>query len=143
METKYFNSRIGWLVWVVYPFTVVCCMAGPIFTGTDVWLGLSLSVVFCACMLILMLSTKYAVRGSEFGVRNLYSWQWFPIGKIASIQQTNSIIASAALSTKRIAIRFSDPKVLRSYAALEISPKNQQEFIALLLQINPSIRVIF
>ena len=84
--------------------------------------------------------TKYAVRDNEFGVKYLYKWNWFPIDKVESIKLTRGISASAALSTDRIAIKFSDRKILKSAAPLEISPKNRQEFISELLKINPGIK---
>ena len=87
------------------------------------------------------MSTKYAIRGKEFGVKILIGWQWFPIEKIESITYVDSILASAALSTHRIAIKFSDRKVLKSSSPLEISPKDDKAFIDELLSINPDIRV--
>lgn len=115
-------------------------MAGPILTDSDYWLGIVLAVPFCLFVCYAFVSTKYAVRGNEFGVKGLLGWQWFPIDRIESITHVNSILASAALSTHRIAIKFSDRKVLKSSLPLEISPKDDNGFIAALLRVNPDIK---
>ncbi|MDE5813948.1 MAG: PH domain-containing protein [Muribaculaceae bacterium] len=141
METKIYRSRVGWWVYAIIPFTILCCMAGPILTGSDYWLGVALSVPFSVFILYAICSTKYAVRGNEFGVKGLSGWEWFPIEKIESIKHVNSILASSALSTHRIAIKFSDRKVLKSSSPIEISPKDEKEFIADLLRVNPDIKV--
>ncbi|MDE6057550.1 MAG: PH domain-containing protein [Muribaculaceae bacterium] len=49
--------------------------------------------------------------------------------------------APATSLTHRLAIRFSDSKVLKSSAPLVISPVRQDEFIAHLTSINPDIKV--
>ncbi|MDE7421112.1 MAG: PH domain-containing protein [Muribaculaceae bacterium] len=141
MEIKVFKSKVDWWVYAIIPFIILCCMAGPILTDSDYWFGIVLSIPFCILVYYVIVSTKYAVRGNEFGVKSLIGWQWFPIDKIESIKRTNSILASAALSTNRIAIKFSDRRILKSSAPLEISPKDERKFIADLLRINPDINV--
>lgn len=141
METKIYKSRVDWWVYALIPFIFLCCMLGPILTGSDYWLGIVLAVPFCLFVCYAFMSTKYAIRGKEFGVKILIGWQWFPIDKIESITYVDSILASAALSTHRIAIKFSDRKILKSSSPLEISPKDDKAFIDELLSINPDIRV--
>ena len=141
METKIYKSRVDWWVYTIIPFIFLCCMLGPILTDSDYWLGIVLAIPFCLFVCYAFVSTKYAVRGNEFGVKDLLEWQWFPIEKIESITHVNSILASAALSTHRIAIKFSERKVLKSSSPLEISPKDDKGFIADLLRVNPNIRI--
>ena len=141
MEIRIYRSKIGWWVYALIPFVFLCSMLGPILTDSDYWLGFVLAIPFCIFLYYVIISTKYAVRGNEFGVKGLIGWQWFPIDKIESIKRTNSILASAALSTHRIAIKFSDRRILKSSSPLEISPKFEKEFIADLLSINPDIKV--
>ena len=142
MEMKVYKSRIDWWVYALVPFIFLCCMLGPILTDSDYWLGFALSVPFCILVCYLVISTEYAIRGDEFGVKGLSGWQWFPIDRIESISHVNSILASAALSTHRIAIKFSDRKILKSSSPLEISPKDDKGFIAALLRVNPDIKVV-
>lgn len=141
METKIYKSKVDWWVYTIIPFTFLCCMIGPILTDSDYWLGLVLAVPFCLFICYAFISMKYAIRGNEFGVKSLLGWQWFPIDRIESITHVNSILASAALSTNRIAIKFHDRRILKSSSPLEISPKDDKAFIAALLSINPDIRI--
>ena len=107
MEIKVFKSKVDWWVYAIIPFIILCCMAGPILTDSDYWFGIVLSIPFCILVYYVIVSTKYAVRGNEFGVKSIIGWQWF----------------------------------LKSSAPLEISPKDEREFIADLLRINPDINV--
>lgn len=138
--TKIYKSKIDLWVYAIIPFIFICCMLGPILTDTDYWFGCILGVIFSIFVCSMFISTKYAVRGNDFGVKYLCKWNWFPIDKVESIKLTRGISASTALSTDRIAIKFSDRKILKSAAPLEISPKNRQEFISELLKINPGIK---
>ncbi|MDE7345634.1 MAG: hypothetical protein K2N48_02700 [Muribaculaceae bacterium] len=71
METKIYRSRVDWWVYAIIPFTVLCCMTGPILTGSYYWLGVVLSVPFCLIIFYVIISTKYAIRGNELGVKGL------------------------------------------------------------------------
>ncbi|MDE6574488.1 MAG: PH domain-containing protein [Muribaculaceae bacterium] len=64
-----------------------------------------------------------------------------PISKIKSMKKTCGILATAAMSTKRVSITFTDRSVMKSYAPLEISPKNRNGFMAQLKSINPNIEI--
>lgn len=141
METKYYNSKIGWWVYAIIPIYFLCSMTGPILSHSDYLIAVILTIPFCAFLFTLIFTTKYAIRGNELGVRSFYRWSWFPIDNIESIRQTKSILTSAALSTDRIAIKFKDRKILKSAAPLEISPKHRAEFISELLSVNPTIKV--
>lgn len=62
-----------------------------------------------------------------------------PISKSKDAQKTTGYLATAGMSHLRVSIRFTDRFALKSYAPLEISPKNRDEFIAHLMEINPDI----
>lgn len=141
METKIFYSKVDWWVYALIPFVVFCCMLGPILSNSDYWLGVLLSAPLCILMFWLLSSTRYAVRGKALGVKCGFQWKWFPIGEIERIAETKSILAAPALSAERIAVKFSDRKILKSSAPLEISPKEKEALIAELLKINPEIQV--
>ena len=64
-----------------------------------------------------------------------------PIDKIKSVKKTTGILATAAMSTKRVSISFTDRSVLKSFAPLEISPKDRDAFIAHINSINPDIEI--
>ena len=145
METKYYRSKIDWWFWILLLIIAsLFCLIGSILEGK--WIPGTLElclVLFIVTLLGYLFSTvKYAIRGNEIGIRGLtYKWEWFPIDKIESIKLIKSILASSALSFDRIAINFSDRKVLKSSMPLEISPKDREEFLNTLKSINPSILI--
>lgn len=111
-------------------------------SNSDYWLELILAIIFSAFVLSLILDTKYSIRGNEFGVKYLYRWTWLPIDKIESVKPVKSFMAAAALSQDRIAIKFSDPRVLKSFAPIEIAPRYTDQFISELIKVNPDIRLL-
>ena len=61
--------------------------------------------------------------------------------KIKEIKPTKSVLSSPATSlSHRLAITFTDRKILKSYIPLIISPVRQDEFIRQLLSVNPEIK---
>lgn len=141
METKYYTSRVDWWVYAIVVFTVVYCLTFAFFLE-DYWLFISMAVVFGGFEIFVFASVKYAVRGNEIGVRGaFFKWHWYPVDKISTVKKTSGILAASALSARRIAIRFSDRKTLKSSAPLEISPADRDAFIDALVAINPDIRV--
>ncbi len=65
-----------------------------------------------------------------------------PIDKIKSVKKTTGILSTAAMSTKRVSISFTDRSVLKSFAPVEISPKDRDGFMAQLKLVNPNIEVL-
>ena len=116
-------------------------MLGPLLTRTDYWVGAVISVVFISTQIAMFMSVKYSVKDNELGVRWLWKWHWYPIDKISSVKKTTGILATAGLSARRVSIKFSERKILKSSAPLEISPKDRDSFISDLLAINPDITV--
>lgn len=141
MTATYFKSRVDWWVWATVVFTVAVCLI-PLWSDDDYLLGICLGVIFGLMEIALFVSIKYAIRGNELGVRMLWRWHWFPVDKISNIRKVTSILSSAALSAQRVAIRFSDRRILKSSAPIEISPKDRDAFIGRLLEINPDIKVL-
>ncbi len=140
MKTAYFSSRVDWWIYAVVLFTVVCCMVGPLITSDDYLFGILLAGLLVGIEIFTFTSVKYAIRGNELGIRMFYRWQWFPIDKISEVKKVTSMLSSAALSTQRVAIIFSDRKILKSNFPLEISPKDRSTFISNLQTVNPGIR---
>lgn len=93
-----------------------------------------------AFMLVTFLGIYYRIDGNELVVYTFFIPTDYPIDKIKSIKPTKSILSAPATSlTHRIAITFTDRKVLKSSMPLVISPVSQEEFIAQLRNINPNI----
>ncbi len=140
MKTIYFNSRVDWWVYAIVLFSIVYCMTLVLLTSNDYWSGIVLSILLAGIEVLIFASVKYAIRGDELGIRMFYRWHWFPIDKIAEVKNVTGIQSAAALSRHRIAIRFSDRKILKSFFPLEISPKDSSSFISNLQTINPAIK---
>ncbi len=140
METRYYNSKIDWWIPVIVIFTASFAFIGPLIDGEIFLVGLLLGVWLCIMEVVMFASVKYQICDGKLGVRNIfYKWDWFPIEKISEVKKSSGILSAAALSTKRISIKFSDKKILKSSMPLEISPKDRDGFIAQLKEINPNI----
>ncbi|MCM1483645.1 MAG: PH domain-containing protein [Muribaculaceae bacterium] len=140
MDTTIYNSKVDWWVPAVVIFTVVICIIGPIIDGELLITGLIMGLFLFILEAVMFGSVKYQISDGRLGVRNpFYRWEWFPIDKISEVKKTSGILAGAALSTKRISIKFYDRKILKSSMPIEISPKDRDGFIARLKEINPNI----
>ena len=138
--TKY-ASRWDASTWLLLLFSVLMCI-WPIFLDED-WMGPVISTVGLAGLFVgLFLGTYYRIDGDKLVIYQFFSPTILPIDKISEIRPTKTILAAPATSlTHRIAIKFSDRKILKSSAPLVISPVREEEFIAHLKAINPNIIV--
>lgn len=135
--TRY-NSRWDGSTTAMVGAIVIACL-WPVLL--DDWI---LPMVICAVMLVFVLLTLlgcyYRIDGENLVVYSFFIHTAYPINKIKSIKPTKSILSAPAISlTHRIAITFTDRKVLKSSMPLVISPVRLEEFIAQLRSINPDI----
>ncbi len=137
--TKY-ESRWDASTWVLLLLVFLVCM-WPVLLGE--WVGPVITTVGLIILFIgLFRGTYYRISGDKLVIYQFFSPTALPIDKIAEIKPTKTILAAPATSlTHRIAIKFSDRKVLKSSAPLIISPVRLDEFIAQLTAINPAIKV--
>lgn len=137
--TRY-NSMWDSSTWLILAFVVAVCI-WPVFV--DDWvLPVILAVAFLAIIVVGLLGIYYKIDGNNLVVYQFFIPRTYPIDKISSIRPTKSILSSPAVSlTHRIAIKFSDKKVLKSTMPLIISPVRQREFVNQLLAINPHIQL--
>lgn len=141
MNKTIYRSRIDlWLV-ILLIFTVVVSLV-PLLTEPW-WIAAILGIGMCALMCVAIFGCWYVIDGNSLVVYHFLRPQRFPIEKIKEIKFCNSILAAPALSSKRIAIKFNDRRILKSSMPLEISPKDRQRFISHLLKINPEIHVAY
>lgn len=138
--TKY-ASRWDASTWALLFLVLVGCL-WPLLLGE--WIA---PVIITAGMLVLFVGlfcgTYYRIDGDKLIIYQFFSPTPLPIDKISEIRPTKTILAAPATSlTHRIAIKFSDRKVLKSSAPLVISPVREMEFIAQLKAINPAIKVL-
>lgn len=137
--TKY-ESRWDASTWGLLLLVFLVCM-WPVLLGE--WVGPIITTVGLLIMFfVLFRGTYYRISGDKLVIYQFFSPTALPIDKIAEIKPTKTILAAPATSlTHRIAIKFSDRKVLKSSAPLIISPVRLDEFIAQLTAINPAIKV--
>lgn len=141
METV-FKSKIDWWIPAVVAVTIAVVFLGPIIDGELFIVGIIIAALLGTLEIVMFASVKYQICDGKLGIRNsFYKWEWFPIEKISEVRKTNGILSAPALSTKRVSIKFSDKKILKSSMPLEISPKDRDGFIAKIKEINPNIEL--
>lgn len=140
MEKKVYYSKIDWWIWAIPVFSLAVVMVSTI--------GVSLSVTVPIGVALLALegvaffgSSRYVIDDGDLIVCLYLRPKRYPISKIKSVKYMHGILSAPALSTERLAIRFTDRGILKSYLPLEISPKDRDGFVAQLLAINPDIAV--
>lgn len=137
-----FNSKWDGSTWAILALVAVCCLLPMMAFDGEV----GLPIAICAAMLIVVVvafkSIYYRIDGDRLIVYQMFIPSVYPIDKISEICPTKSILSAPATSlTDRIAIKFSDRKVLKCSMPLVISPVNKAEFVDVLLKVNPEIKV--
>ena len=136
-----FHSRIDWWVWVMIVGTLAVIWYAAF--DMDNWLfgtimGCGMTVLF----IFLILGCRYEIDGDNLVVYQFFRPTRFPISKIKDVKKTTGYLATAGMSHLRVSINFADRSVLKSFAPLEISPRDRDGFIARLIEINPDIKEI-
>ncbi len=139
MNRVVYRSKIDWWAWL-------CMFIVPLLLWlTSIDMPWWYAVFICGGMTALCLGSLfgcwYEIDGDDLVVFMFFRPARLPISKIKSVKKTTGMLATAAMSTKRVSISFADRSVLKSYAPLEISPKDRDGFIARLKSINPDIEV--
>ncbi len=136
--TRY-NSLWDGSTWLIIALVVACCI-WPIFLDDGI-LPVIISCIVLVSIIVLFKSIYYKIDGDKLVIYQFFVPSEYPIDKIESVLSTKSVLSSPATSiTHRIAIKFSDRKILNSVMPIIISPVRQQEFIDQLVSINPNIK---
>ncbi len=136
--TRY-NSMWDGSTWFILGLVAVYCVA-TCFLDDGIWPTI-ICIVMLAFVLVTFLSIYYRIDGDKLVVYSFFIPTAYPIDKIKEIKPTKSVLSSPATSlTHRLAITFTDRKILKSSIPLIISPVHQEEFIRHLLSINPEIK---
>ena len=136
--TKY-NSMWDESTWFILGLVAVCGVV-PCFLDDGIWPTI-ICIVMLAFVLVTFLSIYYRIDGNKLVVYSFFIPTAYPINKIKEIKPTKSVLSSPATSlTHRLAITFTDRKIIKSSIPLIISPVRQEEFIRHLLSINPEIK---
>ncbi len=136
--TRY-NSRWDGSTWFILGLVAVFCFV-PGFMEDGIW-PVIIYLALLTFVLVTLLSIYYRIDGDKLVVYTFFIPTTYPIDKIKEIKSTKSVLSSPATSlTHRLAITFTDRKILKSSIPLIISPVRQEEFIQQLLSINPEIK---
>ena len=135
-----YNSRWDSSTWLIIAITMVCCVI-PCFLDDGI-----VPIIICSMMLVFIIvafrSVYYKIDGDRLVVYQFFIHTAYPIDKIKEIRKTKSILSAPATSlTNRLAVTFTERKVLKSSMPLIISPVRREEFISHILSINPDIMV--
>lgn len=137
METVY-KSRIDWWIWAIMFF----CLTVIVVTGICMpWWYTAIFGIIIIAALISIFTIKYAIEDNNLIIYQYLRPHRYPINKIKEVKYCKGILSNPALSTRRIAIKFTDRSILRSSLPLEISPINRKLFVNRLLEVNPDIKV--
>lgn len=138
MKTKeLYKSGIN--LWLVILLGVELIATWISAIGMPWWYWLMCPVFLTLLVVIGIFGCCYEIDGNDLVVYQFCRPTRLSIKKIKSVKKVNGYLASAACSTRRVSIAFTDRRVLKSFAPLEISPKDRDQFIYRLREINPSI----
>lgn len=90
----------------------------------------------------LMFGCRYEIDGEDIVIYQFFRPTRLPISKIKDVKKTSGYLATAGMSHLRVSISFTDRSVLKSYAPIEISPKDRDGFMTQLKSINPNIEIL-
>ena len=90
----------------------------------------------------LMFGCWYEIDGEDIVIYQFFRPTRLPISKIKDVKKTSGYLATAGMSHLRVLISLTDRSVLKSYAPIEISPKDRDGFMTQLKSINPNIEIL-
>ena len=103
-------------------------------------------VLVCGGMTLLyawlMFGCWYEIDGEDIVIYQFFRPTRLPISKIKDVKKSSGYLATAGMSHLRVSISFTDRSVLKSYAPIEISPKDRDGFMTQLKSINPNIEIL-
>ncbi len=128
---------LGVLIWGMMLGSLVATLfAMP--TEFDLTVSLILTAVWVPTLLLIAVvwfKTRYIIKDQMLIIKiGPYTEREIEVKEIFSVKRSQNIIASPANSLKRIKITYDVDMVL-------LSPKRESEFISLLQEFNPSIKV--
>ena len=138
MNIVYKSKVAKWFVWLCIGYTMaflgsiyLCYQSTPILLIDIVFMGLALLLMYD-----MLLHTDYTICEGYLHIRcGILYRLTLPISKITEITHRSSLLSSPALSAKRIGLRYGKKRLVF------VSPKNQDDFISSLKEINPDIKI--
>ena len=139
-ETNY-KSIWDSSTWIFAVF-MIASTAWTFFMKDALCIAVAINLFMLSFVFVTIFGIYYKIVGRELWVYGFFHPSKFPIDKISEIKSTKSMLSAPATSfTHRLAIKFTDRKILKSSMPIIISPARQKEFVEQLLLINPNIKV--
>ncbi|MGH2667282.1 PH domain-containing protein [Flavobacterium sp.] len=130
---KIYRSKIDY--WLVLPLAFPFYLSIRSISKGE-WLGVFVFFLLGALILIASIFTKYIVDNDALIVKSaLMVREKIDIHSIRKIEKTNSILSAPASSLDRIRIYYN------KFDEILLSPKEKQDFVNTLLEINPAMEV--
>lgn len=136
-KKEHYRSRID--LWMALLLAVAIAASWISAIGMPWWYWFLCPIFLTTFVGIGVFGCWYEIEGTTLIVYQFCRPTRLPILKIKNVRKMTSFLASAAWSTQRVSITFTDKNILKSYAPLEISPIDRDGFIARLRSINTSI----
>ncbi|WP_231889917.1 PH domain-containing protein [Bacillus sp. SJS] len=130
----YFPSKKDWWVYLVIWGGALAGCLSPFLAGRD-YEALFVTVPLTGFLIWLWFSTGYLIEGEKLTIRYGPFTNTIPIMEITSIRKTKNPFSAPALSLDRLEITYG-----RWFDIAVVSPKEKQEFIKMLKQIQPDIK---
>ena len=140
MNRTVYRSKIDRWVWLVtVGFLVVTWLSA---IGMSWWYVVFVSGSMTLLYAWLMFGCWYEIDGDELVIYQFFKPTRLPMSKIKDVKKTSGYLATAGMSHLRVSISFTDRSVLKSFAPIEISPKDRDRFMTQLKSINPNINTL-
>jgi uncharacterized membrane protein YdbT with pleckstrin-like domain len=132
---KVYQSKIG--LELIAPISMASSGLVVWYALNEQWVALALFVLVESFVIGTLFTTRYTIENASLKVKSGFIYnKTIDIKEITSITKTNTwLSAPAAALIGRIEIHF------KTYDSVVISPKDLDEFVAHLQQINPAIKV--
>ncbi len=128
----YYIFLAVWGTVVIVLLSIIFSFSLTVFSLFWGFIGL-ISIVF---LLWIWFGTGYRIEDEKIQIKNgPFKWR-VKIQDINSISKRKSLLATPALSVERLVLQYG------KYNEMLLSPKNEKEFVELLLAKNPQIKLV-
>lgn len=134
IEHRIYRSKIG--LGLVAFVGIVLLIVFAIMIVNQIWVGFLINLLATSFIFYTLLTTQYIISKDSLRIQSGFLYdETLTINNIISITETRNPLSSPAASLERLEL-----KLKNSYSIL-ISPKEKNEFIDHILQINPAVIV--
>jgi len=135
MDKTVYRSKVG-ATMVCIPLVVIGGVA-VLMAMQEMWIGLIPLLLASAYIVHLFMNTYYVIEGQKLRIKcGLFFSETIEITSIKRISPTRLMMSAPAVSLDRLEILYN------KFDSVLISPKDKEDFLQQLSQINPKIEVI-